>query len=119
MASTSQGFFIVALGIGLNLGFAGIKPEQVSAQSTQFNFITRYATATTNNQGLFSVNHNVAGGRIWSISVAVQHVNGNWHTLEFSDTVNNRFWWNNTSVQGQINSPNFRNRPVRVLLFTY
>jgi hypothetical protein len=119
MASTSQGFFIIALGIGLNLGFAGIKPEQVSAQSTQVNFITRYASARTNNQGFFSVNHNVAGGRIWSISVAVLNVNGNWHTLDYSNTLNNRFWWNNTSVQGQINGLNFRNRPVKILLFTY
>jgi len=119
MASISQKLVLLALGIGLNLGFVGIKSEQVNAQSTQYNFITRYAQATTNNQGFFSVPHQVPGGYIWAISVAVQHKNGNWHTLEFSHNVDNRFWWNNTSVEGVINSANFYNRPVRILLFTY
>ena len=119
MASLSQKFVVLALGIGLNLGFVGIKSEQVNAQSTPYTFKTRYATATTNAQGGFSVNHQVTGGQIWAINVAVQHKNGNWHTLEFSKTVDNRFWWNNTSVEGVINSANFYNRPVRILLFTY
>lgn len=119
MASTSQRAFVLTLGILLNFGALVIKSEQANAQSYQYNFKTRYATATTNNQGYFSVNHNVTGGKIWSISVAVQHANGNWHTLEFSHNVDNRFWWNNTSVQGIINSPNFYNKPVRILLFTY
>jgi hypothetical protein len=119
MNSTSQIFSALALGTLLNIGVIGISSKQANAQSTQYNFITRYVTTTTNNQGFFSVNHGVPNGNIWSISVAVQHANGNWHTLEFSNSVDNRFWWNNTSVNGVINSPNFYNKPVKILLFTY
>jgi hypothetical protein len=119
MANTSQRFFVLALGIALNFGVLGIKPEQANAQSVQYNFTTRYLTATTNSQGFFSANHGIGSGNIWAINVAVQHANGNWHTLEFSDTVDNRFWWNSTTVNGRINSSNFYGRPVRILLFTY
>jgi hypothetical protein len=119
MANTSQKFFAIALGTLLNIGVLGISSKQANAQSYPYTFTTRYATTTTNNQGGFSVNHGVPNGNIWSISVAVLHANGNWHTLEFSNSVDNRFWWNNTSVNGVINSPNFYNKPVRILLFTY
>lgn len=119
MGSASQRFFALALGMALNVGVLGISSEQAKAQSTVFNFTTRYATAKTNNQGYFSVKHNVPSGKIWAISVAIQHKNGNWHTLEYSHTIDNRFWWNSTYVQGLINSPNFYNRDVRILLFTY
>jgi hypothetical protein len=119
MASASQRFLVLALGLALNIGAVGISSKQANAQSTPFTFTTRYATATTNSQGYFSVKHNVPSGKIWAISVAIQHKNGNWHTLEYSHTVDNRFWWNSTYVQGVINSSNFYNRPVRVLLFTY
>ncbi len=119
MASISQRFFVLALGMALNIGVLGIESNQANAQSIQYNFTTRYATATTNSQGAFSVDHNLGPNHIWSISVAVQHLNGNWHTLEFSNSVDNRFWWNDRSVQGVMNSPNFYNRPVRILLQTY
>jgi hypothetical protein len=119
MSSTSQRFLVLVLGAALNFGVLGIKSEQANAQSTPFNFTTNYAQATTDGQGFFSVNHGITGGRIWAINVAVLHANGNWHTLEFSHTVDNRFWWNGTSVAGRIGSPNFYNRPVRILLFTY
>lgn len=119
MASTSQRFLVLALGMALNFGAQGIKTEQANAQSTQFNFTTRYATATTNSQGFFSVNHGVTTGNIWAINVAVLHTNGNWHTLEVSNTVDNRFWWNNTTVNGIVGFSPFYNRPVRILLFTY
>jgi hypothetical protein len=119
MASISQRFVVVALGIALNIGALGIEPKQANAQSYQYNFTTRYATTTTNGQGYFSVNHGLGANHIWSISVAIQHANGNWHTLEYSNSVDNRFWWNDTSVQGVINSPNFYNKPVRILLVTY
>jgi hypothetical protein len=121
MSSTSQRFLILVLGAALNLGVLGIKSEQAYAQSSQYTFTTRYATATTDSQGYFSVNHGIASGKshIWAINVAVLHANGNWHTLEFSDTVDNRFWWNDTVVSGRIGSANFYNKPVRILLFTY
>lgn len=119
MASVSQRFFVLALGMALNIGILGIESNQAYAQSTQYNFTTRYAYTTTNNQGGFSVYHGLGSDHIWSISVAIQHVNGNWHTLEYSETVDNRFWWNDSYVQGIIYSPNFYNRPVRILLQTY
>jgi hypothetical protein len=49
--------------------------------------------------------------------VAVQHPNGNWHTVEQSRYVDNNFWWNNESIAGWITSPEFANRPIRAILF--
>jgi hypothetical protein len=120
MSSTSQRFLVLVLGAALNFGVLGIKSEQVNAQPTEYNFTTRYIRTTTNSQGFFSVNHGISAGslRIFAINVAVQHENGNWHTLEVSNTVDNRFWWNSTLVAGRIGSSNFYDRPVRILLFT-
>jgi hypothetical protein len=78
-------------------------------------------TATDNN-GFFTVQHKLEqfqpdGYRIRGIIVAVQHHNLNWHTLEFSNSVDNRFWWNERVVEGVIGSPNFSNRPVQVVVF--
>lgn len=77
---------------------------------------------TTDNRGFFSVPHGLErfepdGYRIKGITVAVQHQNKNWHNLEFSSEVDNRFWWNDTVVQGFIASPNFYNRPARIIVF--
>ena len=51
-------------------------------------------------------------------AVAIQHTNGNWHTVEQSRYVDNNFWWNNQAVAGWITSSQFANRPVRAILFT-
>jgi hypothetical protein len=67
MATYLKNFVILALGIGLNLGFVGIKSEQVNAQSTPFTLKLVYATATTMLKGVFPVNHQVTGGQIWAI----------------------------------------------------
>jgi hypothetical protein len=93
-----------------------LRENSLIAQASPYNFSTYWLTTTTNNQGFFSVAHGLSANRIWGIQVAVQHANGNWHTLEFSHTVDNRFWWNNQYVSGWIASPNFYNRPVRILL---
>ena len=94
-----------------------MRESSLIAQASSYPFSTYWLTTTTNNQGFFSVPHGLSSNYgIWGIQVAVQHVNGNWHTLEFSHTVDNRFWWNNQLVQGFIASPNFYNRPVRILL---
>ncbi len=76
--------------------------------------------ANTDDRGFFSLQHNLNTSvfRIRGILVAVQHQNGNWHTLEVSNSVDNRFWWNDTDVQGVISSSNFHNRPVRVTVLT-
>jgi len=77
----------------------------------------------TNNNGHFSIPHGLGvqypGGSwlIRGITVAVLHQNNNWHTLEFSNTVDNRFWWNDTIVEGTIFSPHFHNRPVQIIVF--
>ncbi len=78
--------------------------------------------SVTNGQGFFSVPHGLEkwepnGYRIVGIVVAVQHSNGNWHTIELSHDVDNRFWWNAHDVQGMIASPNFVNRPVSIVVF--
>ncbi|MBN3892241.1 MAG: hypothetical protein HWQ43_24880 [Nostoc sp. JL31] len=78
-----------------------------------------YLTTATNGDGFFSVGHGLGNSFIYGIEVAVQHINGNWHTLEFSNSVDNRFWWNTAKVEGFINSPNFRFRPVRIIIFAY
>ncbi|MEB3178735.1 MAG: hypothetical protein VKL59_06880 [Nostocaceae cyanobacterium] len=84
-----------------------------------------FLNSSTDGSGFFSVAHNLpqyngSGGfwQIQGITVAVQHTNGNWHTLEFSNSVDNRFWWNNTVVQGIMRSPAFYNRSVRIVLLT-
>lgn len=86
----------------------------------KYNFSTYYLATRTNSAGFFSVAHGLSSRYgIYGLHVAVQHRNGNWHTLEFSHTVDNRFWWNSTYVQGWIASSNFYNRPVRILLHVY
>lgn len=79
---------------------------------------------SANDQGRFSVPHGLeeaVAGRNWyriqGIVVAVQHKNKNWHTLELSHNVDNRFWWNTKVVAGIIASPNFYNRPVKIIIF--
>ncbi len=77
----------------------------------------------TDSSGRFIVEHNIAkpsgdGLHIQGIVVSIKHKNGNWHTLEFSNNVDNRFWWNDRYVQGVIAStPNFSNRPVKIIVF--
>lgn len=90
------------------------------AQAKKYNFSTYYLTTTTDNKGYFSVKHGLSSSYgIYGLKVAIQHKNNNWHTLEFSHTVDNRFWWNSTHVQGYMASPNFYNRPVRILLTVF
>jgi hypothetical protein len=79
----------------------------------------------TDSTGHFSVPHNLVvvgmGGphfEIDGITVAVQHnQNQNWHALEQSNAVDNRFWWNETLVEGRIGSSNFHNSPVKIIVF--
>ncbi len=79
----------------------------------------------TDSTGFFSVPHNIAvvnvGGphfEIDGITVAVQHnQNQNWHVLEASSAVDNRFWWNETRVEGSIGSSDFHNSEVRIIVF--
>lgn len=78
--------------------------------------------ATTDANGRFAAPHGLErytpdGYAIRGITAAVQHANGNWHTLEFSHEVDNRYWWNKEIVGGIIASPSFANRPVQVLVF--
>lgn len=90
------------------------------AQAKKYTFSTYYLTTTTDNKGYFSVKHGLSSSYgIYGLKVAVQHKNGNWHTLEFSNKIDNRFWWNTTYVQGYMASSNFYNRPVRILLTVY
>lgn len=89
----------------------------IIAQAQLRSLRTFTLRATTNSDGFFSAPHGLPGAKIEGIEVAVQHQNGNWHTLEFSNLVDNRFWFNNVAVQGIINSGNFSNRPVRIILF--
>lgn len=76
----------------------------------------------TDATGCFSAQHGLqesgsVGSAIRGITVSVQHTNGNWHTLEMSNAVDNRFWWNKDRVEGVINSPNFFERPVQIVVF--
>jgi hypothetical protein len=83
---------------------------------------TILVNAQTDAAGFFSAPHGLErytpdGYAIRAISVAVQHANGNWHTLELSHDVDNRFWWNKDIVAGVIASPNFFKRPVQIVIF--
>jgi len=76
----------------------------------------------TDAKGFFSAQHGLqesgpVGSAIRAIAVSVQHPNGNWHSLEMSNAVDNRFWWNKDLVQGIINSPNFFEQPVQIVVF--
>lgn len=78
--------------------------------------------AQTDATGFFSAPHGLErympdGYAIRAISVSVQHTNGNWHTLELSHDVDNRFWWNKDVVAGLIASSNFFNQPVQIVVF--
>jgi hypothetical protein len=83
---------------------------------------TILAKAETDENGFFPVAHGLErytpdGYAIRAISVAVQHKNGNWHTLEYSHDIDNRFWWNKDVVAGVIASPNFFKQPVQIIVF--
>lgn len=95
------------------------KDNYLIAQASFFTPRTYYLTTTTIQNGSFSVAHGLGNSYIYGIVVAIQHLNGNWHTLEFSNASDNRFWWNTTYVQGLINTPDFRFRPVRIIIFAY
>jgi len=98
------------------------KDNYLIAQAFPLTTRTFYLTTSTNQNGFFSVAHSLPSTSIYGMVVAIQHINENWHTLEGSSFTNdNRFWWNTTTVNGIINSPNFlfANRPVRIILFVY
>jgi hypothetical protein len=100
-----------------------IEPFQPKTGAVRVNLETFLLETTTDSRGFFSAPHGLphtgatALYEIEGITVAVQHQNKNWHTLEMSEAVDNRFWWNDTVVQGFIASPNFYNRPVRIIVF--
>jgi hypothetical protein len=76
----------------------------------------------TDDAGCFAAPHGFErytpdGYAIRGITVAVQHTNGNWHTIEMSNSADNRFWWNDEVVAGMIASPSFAGRPVQVIVF--
>jgi hypothetical protein len=73
-------------------------------------------TGRTDSSGRFSIP--TRGAQISLAFVAIQHTNGNWHTVEQSRYVDNNFWWNNSAVAGWITSSQFADRPVRVIVFT-
>jgi hypothetical protein len=82
---------------------------------------TFLVNAETDGNGFFSAPHGLErytpdGYAIRAISVAVQHKNNNWHTLELSHNVDNRFWWDKNVVAGVIKSSNFYQRPVQVVI---
>ena len=104
-----------ATGTALSFSTLEAKPAYAQARFTQLSTYT--VQTTTNSQGFFIVPHGLNGSNIQGIVVAVRHINGNWHTLEFSNSVDNRFWWNSDSVVGIIASPNFYNRPVKIILY--
>jgi hypothetical protein len=80
-----------------------------------------FVQGTTDANGFFSIP--LPGedeiGEVGGMIASVQHKNGNWHTLDMSNLFTNRFWWTQTSVSGQIDSPDFANRPMKVIVFHY
>ena len=81
----------------------------------------------TDANGCFSVPHGLEIPDptnlqiIQGIVVSVQHKNGNWHTLEYSHNVDNRFWWSEKRggvIAGVIASPDFHERPVKIVALT-
>ena len=73
----------------------------------------------TDNRGSFSIPHFLDPHfDIYGITIAVQNnQNQNFHVLEASNAVDNQFWFNETKVEGRIDSPNFHNSPVRIIVF--
>jgi hypothetical protein len=87
-----------------------------------FTLKTFLLETESDENGFFSIPHGLErfepdGYTIRAISVAIQSKNGNWHTVEQSNAVDNRFWWNNDDVAGWIASPEFSNQPVQVIVF--
>ena len=88
----------------------------------QVTFETFFYESTTDRQGIYNVPHGLEvfrpdGFRIQGIIVSVQHLNQNWHTVEISNQIDNRFFWNKDVLRGKIDSPNFFNRPVKIIVF--
>ncbi len=131
VARSRRQFMGMVAGVaGLLLGTSLQRPALAQERKEEYPTIAKpfqplyafWLETSTDSRGFFSVAHGLPQFgehyRIEGITVAIQHLNGNWHTLELSHVVDNRFWWNGTVVQGIINSPAFVNRPVRIVLFT-
>ncbi|MCC5623418.1 hypothetical protein [Nostoc sp. CHAB 5715] len=95
------------------------KDNYLIAQAFPLATRTFYLTTTIGPDGFFSVRHGLSSTSIIGMVVAAQRNNGNWHTIEATNIVDNRFWWNTTDVQGFIQDPGFLFSPVRIILFVY
>ena len=74
--------------------------------------------ARTDASGLYRTDHGITdASKIMGMTVAIKRSNGNWHTMDKSDVFENRFWWNDESLWGQIKDPAFANGEVRIVLF--
>lgn len=73
-------------------------------------------SARTNGRGEFHVVHGIAG-EIYGMLVAVQHINGNWSTLEISNRVTNDIMWDDQEVRGWIGSTDYDFQEVKIILF--
>jgi hypothetical protein len=119
---------MLALTALLALASTGItRADDESQVPLAVDLETYYLTATTDSRGYFTTPHGLpqtpAAGRnlkkIVGIIVSVQHKgNLNWHTLEGSNTVDNRFWWTDTTVEGIIAGSAFTESNVQVIVFT-
>lgn len=108
----------VSTGTGLSFAsFATLEAKPAYAQAQLTKLSTYTLQTTTNSDGFFSVPHGLYGPNIQGITVAVQIINGNWHTVLQSNQFLNDIWWNTEYVQGTIRSSFASNRPVKIILY--
>jgi hypothetical protein len=72
---------------------------------------------TTDSNGNFDVPHGLAAGtRILGVIVSVRNTSNNWYTV-YATSQGSRVAWNDTNVSAIFLGSEFRNQPVRILLF--
>jgi hypothetical protein len=104
-------------------GYPPVGTKQIAAQAKEFKPTTYYMETTTDGNGSFGVPHGLPatdtseGLKIVGAIVSVQHASSKgWYTV-YATWGGSRVAWDNKNVSGIFPDPDFKNRPVRILIF--
>lgn len=85
--------------------------------ATKIAFDTYFLKTKTDASGRFKEAHGLKFDDIHGMVVAVEDKERCWHTVEYSNKLDNRFFWNNEIVAGAMEATAFASAPVQIILF--
>lgn len=85
--------------------------------ATKVFFDTYLLRTKTDAHGRFKAPHGLPFEAIRGIVVSIEDKEQIWHTVELSNSVDNRFFWNKEVVAGAIETPRCFDAPVEVIFF--